>query len=104
MEPNQARCSVIGDDEDTEELDPPKALGDVVEALAGAVFLDSGMDLSAVWNVFQPFFEPLIGMFECVVLECMMFRLYSTTCSEIQQKTTITSSERIVRERNGDKH
>ena len=62
MEPNPVSCAVIEDDEDAEELDPPKALGDVVEALAGAVFLDSGMSLLAVWNVFQPFFEPLIGM------------------------------------------
>ena len=61
METNQASSSVAEDDEDAEELDPPKALGDVVEALAGAVFLDSGMSLSAVCNVFQPFFEPLIG-------------------------------------------
>ena len=61
MEPNKASCSVSEDDEDAEELDPPKALGDVVEALAGAVFLDSGMSLSTVWKVFQPLFDPLIG-------------------------------------------
>ena len=61
METDQASSSISEDDEDAEELDPPKALGDVVEALAGAVFLDSGMSLSAVWNVFQPFFEPLIS-------------------------------------------
>ena len=62
MEPSQTSISVSEDDEDVEELDPPKALGDVVEALAGAVFLDSGMDLSAVWKVFEPFFEPFIGI------------------------------------------
>ena len=49
------------DDEEVEELDPPKALGDILEALAGAVFLDSGLSLETVWRVFEPFFEPLIG-------------------------------------------
>lgn len=51
------------EEEEVEELDPPKALGDILEALAGAVFLDSGLSLETVWNVFKPFFEPLIGRF-----------------------------------------
>ena len=50
-------------EEEVEELDPPKALGDILEALAGAVFLDSGLSLETVWNVFKPFFESLIGRF-----------------------------------------
>ena len=43
------------------ELDPPKALGDVLESLAGAIFLDSGMSLEAVWKVFRPLFEEKIS-------------------------------------------
>jgi endoribonuclease Dicer len=30
----------------------PKVLGDIIESIAGAVFLDSGYDTSAVWKVF----------------------------------------------------
>ena len=36
-----------------EEVEVPKILGDVFEALIGAVFVDSGHDLAAVWNVYQ---------------------------------------------------
>ena len=48
-------------DDEIEELDPPKVLGDVLESLAGAVFLDSGMSLEAVWSVFQPHFDEKIS-------------------------------------------
>ncbi|XP_055921701.1 endoribonuclease Dicer [Eupeodes corollae] len=34
-----------------QNIDVPKALGDVVEALIGAVFLDSGNDLRCTWKV-----------------------------------------------------
>ena len=46
---------------DITELEPPKVLGDVLESLAGALFLDSGMSLETVWSYFYPFFRPLIG-------------------------------------------
>ena len=39
----------------------PKALADVFEALAGAVFFDSGRNLKAVWKVFYPIMHPVIG-------------------------------------------
>lgn len=29
----------------------PKVLGDIVESIAGAIFLDSGRDTSAAWKV-----------------------------------------------------
>ena len=61
--------AVPNDCEDVEELEPPKALGDVLESLAGALFLDSGMSLEAVWSRFYPFFKPLIGMLiRCTIL------------------------------------
>ncbi|XP_059607608.1 endoribonuclease Dcr-2 [Phlebotomus argentipes] len=34
-----------------DSVDVPKTLGDIVEALLGAVFLDSGNDMQAVWRV-----------------------------------------------------
>ncbi|TPX61642.1 hypothetical protein PhCBS80983_g00942 [Powellomyces hirtus] len=35
-------------------LEGPKVLGDLFEAVAGAVFVDSGYDLSVMWMVFKP--------------------------------------------------
>lgn len=43
------------------DIDPPKVLGDILESLAGAIFLDSGMDLEKVWGVFQPLFDKKIS-------------------------------------------
>ncbi|XP_010241057.1 PREDICTED: endoribonuclease Dicer homolog 1 [Nelumbo nucifera] len=38
----------------------PKVLGDIVESIAGAIFLDSGGDTSVVWRVFQPLLHPMV--------------------------------------------
>ncbi|KAG0565599.1 hypothetical protein KC19_7G000600 [Ceratodon purpureus] len=38
----------------------PKVLSDLVESLAGAVFLDSNFDLDTVWNVFKQILRPLV--------------------------------------------
>lgn len=34
-----------------ESVDVPKCLGDLLEAIIGAVFLDSGLSMQATWNV-----------------------------------------------------
>ncbi|ERN05479.1 hypothetical protein AMTR_s00007p00252700 [Amborella trichopoda] len=39
----------------------PKVLADVVESIAGAVFVDSDYNLQMLWNVFRKFFEPIIN-------------------------------------------
>lgn len=49
------------DTEDDENVEPPKVLGDLLESLAGAIFMDSGMDLQAVWNTLGPLFTEKIG-------------------------------------------
>ena len=36
-----------------ELVEVPKVLGDLLESVLGAVFLDSGHSLSAVWEVFR---------------------------------------------------
>ena len=56
--------------DDVDELDPPKALGDILESLAGAVFLDSGLSFEVVWQIFYPFFKPLIGKIQPNVYPC----------------------------------
>ena len=48
-------------DEDEEGIEAPKVLGDIFESVAGAVFLDSGMDLTKVWGVYYRMMKPYIG-------------------------------------------
>ncbi|KAL8159220.1 hypothetical protein V2J09_000757 [Rumex salicifolius] len=38
----------------------PKVLGDVIESLAGAIFVDSGYDKDAVFKSLKPLLEPLV--------------------------------------------
>lgn len=39
----------------------PKVLGDIFESIAGAVFLDSCLDLVETWRIFYPFMKGIIG-------------------------------------------
>ena len=41
----------------------PKALADVLEALVGAVFVDSGLDLKKTWEIFEPLLRPAIAFY-----------------------------------------
>lgn len=49
--------------EEVEDVEVPKALGDVFESVAGAIFLDSGMSLDAVWNVYYRMMRQEIEQF-----------------------------------------
>lgn len=51
--------------EEAEDIEVPKALGDVFESVAGAIFLDSGMSLDAVWRVYYRMMRAEIG--KCVL-------------------------------------
>ncbi|XP_021568565.1 endoribonuclease Dicer [Carlito syrichta] len=55
------------DEEKEEDIEVPKAMGDVFESLAGAVYMDSGMSLEAVWRVYYPMMRPLIEKFSANV-------------------------------------
>ena len=46
-------CYLIEEDEseEAEDIEVPKALGDIFESVAGSIFLDSGLSLDAVWKV-----------------------------------------------------
>ncbi len=48
--------------EEAEDIEVPKALGDVFESVAGAIYLDSGMSLDAVWSVYFRIMKNEIGM------------------------------------------
>lgn len=54
---------LIGEEEceEAEDVEVPKALGDVFESLAGAIYLDSGMSLDAVWSVYYAIMKNEIG-------------------------------------------
>lgn len=57
---NQLRRSEE-DEEKEEDIEVPKAMGDIFESLAGAIYMDSGMSLETVWQVYYPMMRPLIG-------------------------------------------
>ncbi len=50
---NEETCPVL------EDVEVPKVLGDIVEALMGAVFIDSGFDLAQVWSSFRALFPEM---------------------------------------------
>ena len=43
-----------------EDVEVPKAMGDIFESVAGAVYLDCGMDLDIVWRVFYNLMRDVI--------------------------------------------
>ncbi|XP_071514662.1 endoribonuclease Dcr-1 isoform X2 [Panulirus ornatus] len=53
--------------EAAEDIEVPKALGDVFESVAGAIFLDSGGSLDAVWSVYYTMMCHEIEQFSGVV-------------------------------------
>ncbi|CAH0552970.1 unnamed protein product [Brassicogethes aeneus] len=84
----QSRNYVIDDevvillDEDdlhlAEYVDVPKILGDIFEALAGAIYLDSNKDLNVVWRVFYKIMYKEIDMFSKNVPKNVIRKLYET--------------------------
>lgn len=62
----EADCEEDDEDSDKEEeveLEIPKALGDIFESVAGAIYLDSGMSLDTVWRVYYRMMKPHIGKY-----------------------------------------
>ncbi|XP_059142137.1 endoribonuclease Dicer-like isoform X2 [Physella acuta] len=51
------------DDEEEVEMEIPKALGDIFESVAGAIYLDSGMSLDTVWRVYYRMMKPHIDKY-----------------------------------------
>ncbi|KAE8573160.1 Putative dicer-1 [Halyomorpha halys] len=65
------RLEFLGDavlvGEEAEDVEVPKALGDVFESIAGAIFLDSGMSLDTVWKVYYRMMKKEIEQFSTKV-------------------------------------
>ncbi|KAF6777940.1 hypothetical protein AHF37_02085 [Paragonimus kellicotti] len=51
----------------SDDVEIPKALGDIFESLAGAVFLDSGLSLDTVWAVFYPLMKERIERYTACI-------------------------------------
>lgn len=49
------------DEDGEEDVEVPKSLGDVFESIAGAIYLDSGCSLNAVWKVYYRLMKNQIG-------------------------------------------
>lgn len=49
--------------EEVVEMEIPKALGDIFESVAGAIYLDSGMSLDVVWKVYYRIMKPQIDKY-----------------------------------------
>lgn len=67
----------------SDDVEIPKALGDIFESLAGAIFLDSDLSLDTVWAVFYPLMKERIGewlinviLITRVLLERSRFRFF----------------------------
>ena len=63
MIPDPYVIPVQGDANDVECIEAPKPLGDIFESVAGAIFLDSGLDIHTVWRVCYPMLKDFIGEF-----------------------------------------
>jgi len=51
----------MGGEDKFVEVEVPKVLGDLFEAVAGAMYVDCGQDLDRVWQVYLPILKPTIG-------------------------------------------
>lgn len=61
MIPDPYVIAVESDSSDVQCIEAPKPLGDVFESVAGAIFLDSGLDIFEVWRVCYPMLQKYIG-------------------------------------------
>ena len=51
------------DVDEAEDVEVPKALGDIFESVAGAIFLDSGLSLDSVWRVYYRMMQSSIDLY-----------------------------------------
>ncbi|XP_023029780.1 dicer-2 [Leptinotarsa decemlineata] len=68
-----------GENNLAESVDVPKILGDIFEALAGAIYLDSNKNLKTVWRVFYKIMWKEINLFSANVPKNVVRRLFEWT-------------------------
>nr|CAH7736058.1 unnamed protein product [Callosobruchus chinensis] len=80
-----------------EQLDVPKALGDVFEALAGAIYLDCGKDLKTVWKVFHKIMWNEMELFSQNVPQNSVKRLYEWQGAHPQfGNAKVTKNQKVI--------
>jgi hypothetical protein len=92
--------------EEAEDVEVPKALGDVFESVAGAIFLDSGMSLDAVWRVYYRMMKTEIGkqlkvpgfwdVTPCSLLGVLLTLTHTASIFRVRSKPGSKQSEAIV--------
>ena len=68
-------------EEEEEGIEAPKVLGDIFESVAGAIFLDSGMDLTKTWGVYYRMMKPYIG--KLAIATHLLGKVLSLESSEV---------------------
>lgn len=71
-------------EEAASDVEVPKVLGDVFESVAGAVWVDSGMSLDAVWRVFYPLMHVEMRQFSRRVPKSALRLLYEAFPGQIR--------------------
>ncbi|KAL5698311.1 helicase protein [Ranunculus cassubicifolius] len=73
----------------------PKALGDLVESIAGAILIDTRLNFDEVWRIFEPLLSPIVTPEN---LELPPFRELSELCAHLGYfvKETYTKTDEIV--------
>ncbi|KAK4883339.1 hypothetical protein RN001_006658 [Aquatica leii] len=81
-----------------EHIDVPKVLGDTFEALAGAIFLDSGMCLETVWKIFHRIMWKEIESFKTNVPKNAVRLIHETVGAhpEFDKSVTLDTGETMV--------
>lgn len=73
----------MGEDEceEAEDVEVPKALGDVFESVAGAIYLDSNMSLDTVWKVYHKLMENEMGMYN--LKKYLLFNIFKINVKHV---------------------
>ncbi|XP_044756151.1 endoribonuclease Dicer [Coccinella septempunctata] len=89
---------ILMDEDDlkmAEYVDVPKALGDLFEAIAGAIFLDSNYSLETVWKVFNPFMWKEIDSFCNNVPKNVVRQLYEKDVFPVFGDAVVTENGNV---------
>ncbi|PRQ25534.1 putative ribonuclease III post-transcriptional gene silencing PAZ-Argonaute family [Rosa chinensis] len=78
-----------------EDIKCPKALGDMVESIAGAILIDTKLNLDEVWRVFKPILSPIVTPSS---LQLHPLRKLSELCDSLGYfvKETCTKDDTLV--------
>ncbi|CAG0888116.1 unnamed protein product [Cyprideis torosa] len=85
------------DVQSVEGIDVPKELGDVLEAVAGAVFLDSGLSLAVVWRVFGKVLKEAIQEFTERVPKNPVRQLYELKCGHVTVEDSVALNNGMMK-------